>query len=465
MADPKPQSWSLEVVRGANVGRRFALERGETILGNAPNGSPSINLADQEGNAPRRMAARQAKIELRNGNPVVADLESPGGTFVNRQRVLPGKGRPLELDDVIQLGSVQLRVVSAGQTAAKPAPTTDPTRPFVIILPFGSTCRSWDDFLAVSAQKWNELRQELVSGRLAGMLASQGLSAFAPDPNAPGTPDDRLDAWLGSLPSTKSAAPELAIHPKVLNVRASSEGSTTERTITITNAGYRILRGAVTVEPAGMTWVRVEPTAPFAVVDELHLRVQVTTPSVVTETLAATLAIATNGGNGKVLMTLERPGEVASSFHVASFTKAQTGRNFIDALAAISATKRPVFGFLSFAAIGLILLVLGKVWPGQEGAVGPEMTPTALLFAILGAVAGGVLAGRRGTTADVPAGTGSGAVAGVITAALVVAFGRSVASVAGLGIEGVIAWGVLGAALAELTLAVVPHRNAKESNS
>ena len=85
--------WSLEVVRGREAGRVYALGRGETVLGNALGGGPGIDLGHQEGDSPRRMAARQAQLDLSAQGLTVRDLDSPGGTFVNRQRLLPGQSR------------------------------------------------------------------------------------------------------------------------------------------------------------------------------------------------------------------------------------------------------------------------------------------------------------------------------------------------------------------------------------
>src|SRR3954468_6745383 len=115
--------WALEVVRGKDAGRFFALRAGEIVLGNAPGDAGGLDLAGQESAAaPRRMAARHAALECSPRGLAVRDLESPGGTFVNRQRVLPGKATPLQDGDVIQLGGVQLRVVakSPGGTGGLP---------------------------------------------------------------------------------------------------------------------------------------------------------------------------------------------------------------------------------------------------------------------------------------------------------------------------------------------------------
>ena len=58
------------------------------------------------------MAARQAQLDLSAQGLTIRDLESPGGTFVNRQRLLPGQSRTLQPGDLIQLGGVQLKVVT-----------------------------------------------------------------------------------------------------------------------------------------------------------------------------------------------------------------------------------------------------------------------------------------------------------------------------------------------------------------
>src|SRR4051794_38918859 len=92
--------WMLEIIRGRDVGRTFALDRGETVAGNALNGQRGIDLLDQEGNSPRRMAARHAAFACSGHELSIQDLESPGGTFVNQQRLLSGQSRKLSPGDV-----------------------------------------------------------------------------------------------------------------------------------------------------------------------------------------------------------------------------------------------------------------------------------------------------------------------------------------------------------------------------
>ncbi|MBX6316686.1 MAG: FHA domain-containing protein, partial [Isosphaeraceae bacterium] len=159
--------WALEVVRGRDTGRLYTLNGGEIVLGNALGGVPGIDLADQEGTSPRRMAPCQARLECSQAGVTLRDLDSPGGTFVNRQRLRPGQARVLQAGDVIQLGGVQLRLIHhSGASPSSPTPPPPPRPqpattaapagrpPLAFTLKTGPTCRSWDDFLIVSAQRW-----------------------------------------------------------------------------------------------------------------------------------------------------------------------------------------------------------------------------------------------------------------------------------------------------------------------
>ena len=72
------------------------------------------------------MAAKQAEIASNNGSISIRDLDSPGGTFVNRQRILPGQSRPLQDGDVLQLGTsdVAASLKSASRTHLNTVLTT-----------------------------------------------------------------------------------------------------------------------------------------------------------------------------------------------------------------------------------------------------------------------------------------------------------------------------------------------------
>ena len=51
-----------------------------------------------------------AVVTLADGVLTVEDLNSTNGTYVNRHRVGPGAKRPLKVDDVLQIGTIQLKV-------------------------------------------------------------------------------------------------------------------------------------------------------------------------------------------------------------------------------------------------------------------------------------------------------------------------------------------------------------------
>jgi hypothetical protein len=181
------------------------------------------------------------------------------------------------------------------------------------------------------------------------------------------------------------------------------------------------------------------------------------------EAMTASLVLVTNGGTGRVAITLERPGNVVDAFPGATAGAQQEGKGVLDPLASISATKRLGFGLAVGGVIGIVLLLIGQAWPLPSDAPRPSLPASAILFAVLGAVCGGMLAQHRGTSADLPAGIGSGAVAGVMVAALVVAIGRGITQIMGQGGGSLVGWVVVGAALAGMSLVLVPCRTQEEA--
>src|SRR5207245_5581197 len=94
----------LVVVRGQRMHVEYPLYEGDNYLGRADEKAVDIDLEDQE--PPDRIwSSRQhALITCDNGVLTIEDLGSTNGTFVNRTRVHPGQKRPLQIDDVIQIG-------------------------------------------------------------------------------------------------------------------------------------------------------------------------------------------------------------------------------------------------------------------------------------------------------------------------------------------------------------------------
>ncbi len=268
------ERWSLEVVRGREVGRRYQVGIGETPIGNTLAGAARPSTWRTRNRI--RRAAWPAVTPASHGRmvrSVIRDLESPGGTFVNRQRLLAGQARPLQPGDLIQLGGVQLEVKrerpldpqtavpSQPQPGSQPQPISRPMsaapapiRACRVSVPFmiqgGSTCRTWDDFIILAAQRWTLIRDELTSGRIADHLKRIGRSDLVPRPEPTETADEQLDAWLARLPTSRSSDPELDIHPLPLVIRAATPGGLIRKTVRISNVGYRLLRSTVRVEPA-----------------------------------------------------------------------------------------------------------------------------------------------------------------------------------------------------------------------
>jgi hypothetical protein len=477
MAETRPEgAWSLEVVRGADVGRRFALPGGETVAGNALNGVPGLDLAPQE-SGPRRMAARQARFQCAADALTLFDLGSPGGTFVNRERLVPFQARSLRPGDVIQMAGVQLRV-ERGLVTAAPAPSAPPSaRPagapssgFTFTMKSGMACRTWDDFLTASAQDWAGLREELVSGRLAAFLASTGRAALVPDPNAPGTPDDRLDAWLATVPSTRTPAPELEVHPDRLDVQATPGGGTTRRTFAITNTGYRLLKTTARVDPADTSWLRLADGfagRAFTTADRTSLPLDVIVPERLESTLTASLVLESNGGERRVPVTL-RPKAVDEPLPEDEPEAVPSGWAFSGVVGPLRRTT-PRVRLIAGAAAGLVgRLVLGlasALFARPDGPT-PALLGPAILGAALGALGGVSLIRKRGGIADAPAGAVTGGVAGVLGAAVVVAACRSVESAISAAPAlwwAAPLWGVIGAALAGLSMLLVPHAGHAET--
>ncbi len=484
--DGDKNGWALEIVRGRDAGKRYALGGGVLVLGNDPGGT-GIDLADQEGTSPRRMAAKQAQVESSPGGLSLHDLDSPGGTFVNRQRVLPGQRLSLRDGDVIQLGAVQLRVVHAG-AATKPSPPPPPPplvppKPsppppvakssvppapraapvaFVFTLKDGPTCRSWDDFLTISAQRWAALREELTTGRLAAFLASIGRKELTP--TATGTPDERLDAWLGGLPAIKGASPEIDVHPATLAIKVTGGGGTTRRALRVSNVGYRLLRATARVEPPETPWLRLPPEfdgRPFAVVEGTDVSIEVHPPDWLPGALAAAIVFGGNGGQLRVPVTLERAERRDAIPEAAPASVGSTGR-FRDLVARQSvATRLVAWPLAAVAARGLILA-------GNLALAGPSASPMptlhgpAALFAVAGAILGVVLALRGGAPGDaLPAGF-TGGVLGAFLAAMLVALCRAIEPGGG-PVVALVIWALLGAALAGLSAWLVPAHTAREA--
>ena len=101
----------LLVLRGQKRNVEYPLYEGHNFIGRADEKPVDIDLEDQE--PPDRVwSSRQhALITLENGQLKIEDLNSSNGTFVNRAKIYPAQPVPLKANDVIQIGTVQLKLI------------------------------------------------------------------------------------------------------------------------------------------------------------------------------------------------------------------------------------------------------------------------------------------------------------------------------------------------------------------
>jgi hypothetical protein len=101
----------LLVLRGLKRNIEYPLYEGPNFIGRADEKPVDIDLDDQE--PPDRVwSSRQhAVVTFEGGKLLVEDLNSSNGTFVNRTRIYPGQKRELAVNDVIQIGTVQMKVI------------------------------------------------------------------------------------------------------------------------------------------------------------------------------------------------------------------------------------------------------------------------------------------------------------------------------------------------------------------
>jgi pSer/pThr/pTyr-binding forkhead associated (FHA) protein len=101
----------LIVMRGQKRNAEYPIFEGQNFIGRADEKPVDIDLEDQE--PPDRVwSSRQhALIMFENGVLTLEDLNSSNGTFLNRNKIYPAQPQQLKVNDVIQIGNVQLKLV------------------------------------------------------------------------------------------------------------------------------------------------------------------------------------------------------------------------------------------------------------------------------------------------------------------------------------------------------------------
>jgi pSer/pThr/pTyr-binding forkhead associated (FHA) protein len=97
--------------RGERLNATYLVLEGRNYVGRAADRPVDIDLDGQEP-VERVWTSRQhAVVTWDRGTLSVEDLNSLNGTFVNRARIHPGQRVNLQSGDVIQIGTVQMKVV------------------------------------------------------------------------------------------------------------------------------------------------------------------------------------------------------------------------------------------------------------------------------------------------------------------------------------------------------------------
>ena len=101
----------LRVVRGRKINVEYAIKDGASYIGRRDDAPVEIDLEDQEPAERIWTSRKHAVVHFADGLLEIEDLNSLNGTFVNRIRVAPGERRQLKINDILQVGTIQLRLV------------------------------------------------------------------------------------------------------------------------------------------------------------------------------------------------------------------------------------------------------------------------------------------------------------------------------------------------------------------
>jgi len=109
-APPSIQA-KLVVIRGQRINHEYPLYAGRNMIGRFADRPVDIDLGVQEAEGQIWSSRQHALITFDKNALVVEDLNSLNGTWVNGARLSPGTKRPLQPNDIIQIGTVQIKLV------------------------------------------------------------------------------------------------------------------------------------------------------------------------------------------------------------------------------------------------------------------------------------------------------------------------------------------------------------------
>lgn len=102
----------LVVLRGQRVAAEYPIYEGRNTIGRFVDKPVDIDLVTQEPLEQVWCSRLHAAITFDHGVALVEDLNSLNGTWVNGARIHPGQLRQIRPNDVIQIGTVQMKLVA-----------------------------------------------------------------------------------------------------------------------------------------------------------------------------------------------------------------------------------------------------------------------------------------------------------------------------------------------------------------
>ena len=114
---PEGARVKLTSQRAVKVGVDYPIYDGPNYIGRADELPVDIDLDDQEKPDQIWISKQHACVHMEAGQICVEDLNSSNGTYVNRVKLAPGTRQPIKAGDIVQIGTVHLKVVVEGPEA------------------------------------------------------------------------------------------------------------------------------------------------------------------------------------------------------------------------------------------------------------------------------------------------------------------------------------------------------------
>lgn len=109
-APPSAARPKLIVLRGMRIGAEFPVYEGRNTVGRFADKPVDIDLVSQEPVEQIWCSRQHAVLTFDKGNVSIEDLNSLNGTWVNGARIHAGSPRTLRHGDVVQIGTVQMKL-------------------------------------------------------------------------------------------------------------------------------------------------------------------------------------------------------------------------------------------------------------------------------------------------------------------------------------------------------------------